>query len=83
METLLAIKFATSLMRAVLLGMLANVLLFTVAYAQTTEPVMVAIAYPATSEESIPRASLRAILGMRLQKWPADTPVNVVVLNDY
>ncbi|WP_287652920.1 substrate-binding domain-containing protein [Accumulibacter sp.] len=82
METLLAIKFATSLMRAVLLGMLANVLLFTVACAQTAEPVMVAIAYPATSEESIPRASLRAILGMRLQKWPADTPVKVFVLKD-
>jgi hypothetical protein len=43
---------------------------------------MVAIAYPATSEESIPRASLRAILGMRLQKWPADTPVKVFVLKD-
>ncbi|HPU78830.1 MAG TPA: substrate-binding domain-containing protein [Accumulibacter sp.] len=43
---------------------------------------MVAIAYPATSEESIPRASLRAILGMRLHKWPADTPVKVFVLKD-
>jgi hypothetical protein len=82
METLLAIKFETSLMRAVLLCMLANVLLVAVACAQTPDPVMVAIAYPATSEESIPRASLRAILGMRLQKWPADTPVKVFVLKD-
>jgi hypothetical protein len=31
---------------------------------------MVAIAYPATSEETIPRASLRAIFGMRLQNGP-------------
>jgi len=43
METLLTIKFTTSLMRAVLLGMLANVLLFSLACAQTTEPVIVTV----------------------------------------
>ncbi|MBK7955203.1 MAG: hypothetical protein KBE22_04750 [Candidatus Accumulibacter sp.] len=43
---------------------------------------MVAIAHPATSDETILRASLRAIFGMRLQKWPGDTPVKVFVLRD-
>ncbi|QKS31474.1 MAG: hypothetical protein HT579_03410 [Candidatus Accumulibacter similis] len=43
---------------------------------------MAVIAHPATPEDSIPRASLRAILGMRLQRWPGETPVKVFVLAD-
>jgi len=62
--------------------LLINGLLAAVAHAQTADPVMVAIAYPATSEETIPRASLRAIFGMRLQNWPADTLIRVFVLRD-
>ena len=43
---------------------------------------MVAIAFPSTSESVISRSSLRAIFGMRLNKWPADTPVKVFVMKD-
>ncbi len=82
MENIVAIKFVTSLRRAFVLWLLANALLAGTAQAQTPEPAMLAIAHPATSEETIPRASLRAIFGMRLQKWPADTPVKVFVLRD-
>ncbi len=84
MEIIPAIKFVTSLTRAVLLGILATVLLVAMAHAQTPapDPAMVAIAHPATSDETILRASLRAIFGMRLQKWPGDTPVKVFVLRD-
>lgn len=82
MQTLLAIKFVTSLGRALALCLLAAVLLVAVAHAETAEPVMVAIAYPATSQDSIPRASLRAIFGMLLQKWPGETPTKVFVLRD-
>lgn len=62
--------------------LLINGLLAAVAHAQTADPVMVAIAYQATNEETIPRASLRAIFGMRLQNWPADTLIRVFVLRD-
>ncbi len=82
MQTLLAIKFVTSLGRAFALCLVAAVLLVAVVHAETAEPVMVAIAYPATSQESIPRASLRAIFGMLLQKWPGETPTKVFVLRD-
>lgn len=76
------IKFVTSLLRACLLSTLAAVLSAAMVHAETPETAMVAIAYPATSEETIARASLRAIFGMRLHKWPADTPVKVFVLRD-
>jgi ABC-type phosphate transport system substrate-binding protein len=82
METIPAIKFGTSLVRVVLLCLFAMALLVAIAHAQTPEPVMVAIAHPATSEDTISRSSLRAIFGMRLQKWPAETPVKVFVLRD-
>jgi ABC-type phosphate transport system substrate-binding protein len=84
METIPAIKFVTSPMRATLRCILATVLLVGMAHAQAPapDPVMVAIAYPATSDEEIARASLRAIFGMRLQRWPGDTPVKVFVLRD-
>lgn len=78
----LAIKFVTFLLRAVLPWALSLALLSADVQAQTAEPVMVAIAFPATSEETVPRASLRAIFGMLLQKWPADTPVKVFVQRD-
>ncbi|WP_295483441.1 hypothetical protein [Accumulibacter sp.] len=81
-EKLIAIKFVTSLSRSLLGGALASVLLVGNAHSQTVESAMVAIAHPATAEEAIPRASLRAIFGMLLQKWPADTPVKVFVLRD-
>lgn len=82
MEKLLAIKLRASLAWVLVLNLLASSLFFAVAHAETAEPVMVAIAYPATSQESIPRASLRAIFGMLLQKWPGDTPTRVFVLRD-
>jgi hypothetical protein len=53
METIPAIKFGTSLVRVVLLCLLAMALLVAIAHAQTPEPVMVAIAHPATSEDTI------------------------------
>lgn len=82
METLLPIKFVTSRSRVLLLCVLAAILPVAKASAQTTEPVMVAIIHPATSEEAIPRASLRAIFGMLLQQWPGRKPVKVFVLRD-
>lgn len=82
METIPAIKFVTSLMRAFSLCILASILLVAMARAEMPEPAMTVIVHPGTVEESIPRASLRAIFGMRLQKWPGDTPVKVFVLGD-
>ena len=82
MQKILPIKFVALLRRLLLFCLLANALLAAVAHAQTAEPAMVAIANPATSEETIPRASLRAIFGMRLQNWPTDTLVKVFVLRD-
>lgn len=82
MEKLLTIKFVTSMGRAVALCLLAAALFVAKAHAQAAEPAIVAIAHPATSEEAIPRASLRAIFGMLLQKWPGNTPVKVFVLRD-
>ena len=84
MEKNVAIKFVTSATRVLLLSVLVAVLQVAQAQAQAqpAEPVMVAIAHPATSEAAIPRASLRAIFGMLLQKWPNNTPVKVFVLRD-
>lgn len=76
------IKLEAFLRRSLLFCLLINGLLAAVAHAQTADPVMVAIAYQATNEETIPRASLRAIFGMRLQNWPADTLIRVFVLRD-
>ena len=82
MEKLLTIKFVTWIGRALLLCLLAAALPAGKAQAQPAEPEMVAIAHPATSEEAIPRATLRAIFGMLLQKWPNNTAVKVFVLRD-
>jgi len=82
MRPLLAIKFITSLRHAVLLCMLAVCLPARVAAAESAEPAIVAIAHPATSSDSISRASLRAIFGMLLPTWPGDTPIKVFVLRD-
>jgi len=82
MDEHLAIKFVGFLVRAVALYALSLVLLSANGKAQSAEPSMVAIAFPATSEEAVARASLRAIFGMLLQKWPGDTPVKVFVLRD-
>lgn len=43
---------------------------------------MVAIAFPPTSENVISRSTLRAVFGMRLNKWPANTPIKVFVMKD-
>ncbi|WP_239237545.1 substrate-binding domain-containing protein [Candidatus Nitrotoga sp. BS] len=64
------------------LYILAALLITTNSYADTQEPAMVVIAFPSTSEKTISRSSLRAIFGMRLSKWPADTPVKVFVMKD-
>lgn len=82
MEERVAIKFISFLVRAVSLCVLSLGLLIADGQAQTHEPLMVAIAFPPTSEDTVPRASLRAIFGMLLQKWPSDTPVKVFVLRD-
>jgi hypothetical protein len=82
MAAKILIKYVGSLLRAGALCVVTTIMLIAMAYAQTPEPAMVAIAHPATSEETIARASLRAIFGMRLQKWPGDTPVKVFVLRD-
>ena len=81
-EKLPAIKYVTSPGRALWLCLLAAALVLGQAHAQSAEPTMVAIAHPATSDEAIPRASLRAIFGMLLQRWPGNTPVKVFVLKD-
>ena len=82
MEKTPAIKFATSVLQLTLFWVLASGLFLGIAWAQSPEPVMAVIAHPATTEDSIPRASLRAILGMRLQRWPGETPAKVFVLAD-
>lgn len=82
MQTDLLIKYVVSLLRSCTVRVLAACLLFNVAHAQNDEVPMVVIAHPGTSREAIPRESLRAIFGMLLHKWPADTPVRVFVLRD-
>lgn len=62
--------------------MLTAFLITANSYADTQEPTMVVIAFPSTSENAIARSSLRAIFGMRLGKWPVDTPVKVFVMKD-
>ena len=82
MEETLIIKFVSWVRWTQLLCVLAVAFMAAAAQAQPVEPAMVVIAHQATSEEAIPRASLRAIFGMLLQKWPSNTPVKVFVLSD-
>ena len=82
MKNLFGIGIFALLQRACPLYMLAAFLFTANSYADTQEPVMVAIAFPSTSENAISRSSLRAIFGMRLNKWPADTPIKVFVMKD-
>jgi ABC-type phosphate transport system substrate-binding protein len=77
-----AIKLVASLLRTPRLWLLALPLLIAGAHAQTPEAAVVVIVHPAMGSETIPRSSLRAIVGMRLQKWPVDAPVKVFVLRD-
>ena len=62
--------------------MLAAFLVTANSYADNQEPAIVVISFPSTSENTISRSSLRAIFGMRLSKWPADTPVKIFVMKD-
>ncbi|HQO29367.1 MAG TPA: hypothetical protein PKY22_07565 [Accumulibacter sp.] len=82
MATLTFIKFVAFRLRLVAVSVLAFVCLITTVHAQSDEAGIVVIAHPATSKESIPRESLRAIFGMLLQKWPGETAVKVFVLRD-
>jgi hypothetical protein len=82
MEETLIIKFVSWVRWTQLLCVLAVAFMAAAAQAQPVEPAMVVIAHQATSEEAIPRASLRAIFGMLLQKWPSNTPVKVFVFSD-
>ena len=82
MKNLFGVRVFSLFWRACLLFMLAAFLCTTNSYADTQEPAMVAIAFPSTSESVISRSSLRAIFGMRLNKWPADMPVKVFVMKD-
>jgi ABC-type phosphate transport system substrate-binding protein len=82
MKNIFGISIFALFWRARPLCMLAVFLITANSYAETQEPTMVVIAFPSTSENTIPRSSLRAIFGMRLNKWPADTPVKVFVMKD-
>lgn len=82
MKNLFGINIFTLFWQACSLYMLAAFLVTANSYADNQEPAIVVIAFPSTSENSISRSSLRAIFGMRLSKWPADTPVKVFVMKD-
>jgi ABC-type phosphate transport system substrate-binding protein len=82
MKNLFGINIFALFWRACSLYMLAVLLIAANSYADTQEPGMVAIAFPATGENTISRSTLRAIFGMRLSKWPADRPVKVFVMQD-
>ncbi|MCX7195976.1 MAG: hypothetical protein NTV37_08895 [Proteobacteria bacterium] len=82
MKNLFGISVFALFLRTCSLYMLAVILITANSYADTQEPAMVAIAFPSTSDSVISRSSLRAIFGMRLNKWPADTPVRVFVMKD-
>lgn len=82
MKNIFGIGIFVLFWRTTTLYILAALLITTNSYADTQEPAMVVIAFPSTSEKTISRSSLRAIFGMRLSKWPADTPVKVFVMKD-
>ena len=82
MKNIFGIGIFTLFWRATPLYILAVFLIAANSYADTQEPAMVIIAFPSTSESTISRSSLRAIFGMRLNKWPANTPVKVFVMKD-
>jgi ABC-type phosphate transport system substrate-binding protein len=82
MKKIFGISTFTFFWRACQLYMLAVFLITANSYADTQEPIMAVIAHPSTSESVVSRSSLRAIFGMRLNKWPADTPVKVFVMKD-
>lgn len=82
MKFFFGISIFALLWRACPLYILAAFLITANSYADTQDSAMVAIAFPSTSESVISRSSLRAIFGMRLNKWPADTPVKVFVMKD-
>ncbi|RFC33444.1 MAG: PBP superfamily domain-containing protein [Candidatus Nitrotoga sp. SPKER] len=82
MKNLLSINTFALFWRVCSLYILGAFLVTTNSYADNQEPTIVVIAFPSTSENTISRSSLRAIFGMRLNKWPADTPVKVFVMKD-
>jgi ABC-type phosphate transport system substrate-binding protein len=82
MSTLTTIKFVASRLKLIFLSLYLLNCLNNLVYAQNDDIGMVVITHPATSKESIPRESLRAIFGMLLQKWPGDNAVKVFVLRD-
>jgi hypothetical protein len=75
-------QLAALLARALSLCLLALFLVASRADAEPGQPEMVAIGFPATSEQTISLTSLRAIFGMIQREWPANTPVKVFVLPD-
>jgi hypothetical protein len=82
MKNLFCLSLLALFWRVCALYMLAVFLITANSYADTQEPTMVAIAFPSTSENVISRSTLRAVFGMRLNKWPADTPIKVFVMKD-
>ncbi len=82
MKNLFGISIFALFGRTCPLYMLTAFLLTANSYADPQDPAMVAIAFPSSSENVISQSSLRAIFGMRLNKWPADTPVKVFVMKD-
>ena len=82
MKNIFGIGIFTLFLRTTPLYILAVFLIAANSYADTQESAMVVIAFPSTSESTISRSSLRAIFGMRLSKWPANTPVKVFVMKD-
>jgi ABC-type phosphate transport system substrate-binding protein len=82
MKNLFGMSIFAFFWRACPLYMLTAFLLTANSYADTQDPAMVAIAFPSSSEKVISKSSLHAIFGMRLKKWPVDTPVKVFVMKD-
>lgn len=82
MKNLFGMSIFALFWRACPLYILTAFLLTANAYADTQDLAMVAIAFPSSSENVISQSTLRAIFGMRLNKWPADTPVKVFVMKD-
>jgi ABC-type phosphate transport system substrate-binding protein len=82
MNNLVSMNVFAFFWRVCPLYMLAAFLIAANSYADTQEPAMVVIAFPSIGENAISRSSLRAIFGMRLNKWPADTSIKVFVMKD-
>lgn len=67
---------------ASILWLLGILCCFSMSHAGPTEPAIVVITSASSTENAIPRSTLRAMFGMRLHKWNDGTPVKVYVFRD-